>query len=51
MDDKKKTEIFQYKPGDTLSLGVTRVSGGVQFAVSLPDKTQCFLNLYRKGQK
>ena len=56
MDDKKrtdifKTDIFKYKPGDTLSLGVTRVSGGVQFAVSLPDKKQCFLNLYRKGQK
>lgn len=48
--DKKK-ELFEYKVGETLHFGVTKVSDGVQFAVSLPDKKQCSLKLYRKGQK
>lgn len=51
MNKKKKTELFEYKAGDTLPFGVTRVSDGVQFAISLPDRQQCFLKLYRKGQK
>lgn len=51
MNKKKKTELFEYKAGDTLPFGVTRVSDGVQFAISLPDRQQCLLKLYRKGQK
>lgn len=47
----KKRELFEYKVGETLRFGVTKVSGGVQFAISLPDKKQCSLKLYRKGQK
>ena len=48
--DKKK-ELFEYKVGETLRFGVTKVSDGVQFAISLPDKRHCTLKLYRKGQK
>lgn len=51
MDKRKKTELFEYKAGNTLPFGVTRVSDGVQFAISLPDRKHCFLNLYRKGKK
>lgn len=51
MDKKRKTELFEYKAGNTLSFGVTRVSDGVQFAVSLSGKERCYLNLYRKGMK
>ncbi len=47
----KKRELFEYKVGESLHFGVTKVSGGVQFAVSLPDKKKCSLKLYRKGQK
>lgn len=31
-------ELFNVQPGDTLTLGVTKVVKGVQFAVYLPDK-------------
>lgn len=51
MDKKRKIELFEYKIGNTLPFGVTKVSDGVQFAVFLPDKKQCFLNLYQKGKK
>lgn len=49
MDKRKK--LFQYQPGETLPFGVTRVSDGVQFAVSIPGGRNCSLNLYKKGQK
>lgn len=51
MDRIHRGEEFSYKPGDTLPFGVTRVSDGVQFAVSIPNGKDCYLNLYRKGQK
>ena len=51
MDKTKATELFEYKEGNTLPFGVTKVAEGVQFAISLPDRKQCFLNLYRKGHK
>ena len=51
MDKKRKTELFEYKAGNILSFGVKKVSDGVQFAISLSGKEQCFLNLYRKGMK
>lgn len=51
MDKRKTTKLFEYKAGNTLSFGVTKVADGVQFAVSLPDRKQCFLNLYHRGNK
>ena len=42
---------FFYKPGNTLPLGVNKVPDGVQFAIYLADRKQCFLNIYRKGHK
>lgn len=47
----KTEKLFQYKPGDNLPFGVTKVADGVQFAVSIPHGRECYLNLYRKGQK
>lgn len=44
-------ELFNVQPGDTLTLGVTKVVKGVQFAVYLPDKKVCALKLYRIGRK
>ncbi len=43
-------QLLEYRVGDTMSFGVTKVSDGVQFAVYLPDSKDCFLKLYRKGQ-
>lgn len=37
--------------GNALSFGVTQVPEGVQFAVYLPNQTNCFLKLYKKGRK
>ena len=45
----KEKHPFDYHVGNTLSFGVTRVPGGVQFAVYLPDQKKCLLKLYRKG--
>lgn len=47
----KTEKLFQYKPGDNLPFGVTKVADGVQFAVSIPHGRKCYLNLYRTGQK
>lgn len=47
----KTEKLFQYKPGDNLPFGVTKVADGVQFAVSIPHGRECYLNLYRTGQK
>ena len=44
-------ELFNVQPGDTLTLGVTKVVRGVQFAVYLPNKKKCMLKLYRIGRK
>lgn len=43
--------VFSIKPGNALPLGVTRVANGVQFAIYLQNKKQCYLKLYRKGWK
>ncbi|MDO4166668.1 MAG: alpha-amylase family glycosyl hydrolase [Eubacteriales bacterium] len=44
-----KRQRFAIKPGHALPFGVTRVQDGVQFAIYLPDRKQCFLKLYRLG--
>lgn len=44
-------ELFNVQSGDTLTLGVTKVVKGVQFAVYLPNKEKCALKLYRIGKK
>ena len=48
---KMSKELFNVQPGDTLTLGVTKVVRGVQFAVYLPNKKKCMLKLYRIGRK
>lgn len=45
-----KKQRFTIKQGHALPLGVTKVQDGVQFAIYLPDRKQCFLKLYRIGQ-
>lgn len=45
-----KRQRFTIKPGHALPLGVTKVQDGVQFAIYLPDRKQCFLKLYRIGR-
>lgn len=45
-----KRQRFTIKPGHALPLGVTKVQDGVQFAIYLPDRKQCFLKLYRVGK-
>ncbi len=47
----KSKVVFEYKAGNNLPFGVNKVVDGVQFAVYLPDRDQCFLNLYYKGAK
>ena len=47
----KTEKMFQYKQGNTLPFGVTKVADGVQFAVSIPKGEECYLNIYRTGQK
>lgn len=47
----KEEHPFEYHMGNTLSFGVVQVPGGVQFAVYLPNQTNCFLKLYRKGEE
>lgn len=47
--DKTK-QLFEVKPGGSLVFGVTKVSDGVQFAVYLPGKKKCTLNLYKVGE-
>lgn len=46
-----KKQKFVIKPGNALPLGVTKVSDGVQFAVYLPECTDCYLKLYKKNAK
>ncbi|MCD7825136.1 MAG: alpha amylase C-terminal domain-containing protein [Clostridiaceae bacterium] len=43
--------MFEYRVGDTMAFGVTKVPDGVQFAVYLPDGKDCFLKVYKKGRK
>ena len=47
----KTEKLFRYKQGDTLPFGVTKVADGVQFAVSIPKGGDCYLNIYKTGQK
>lgn len=47
----KGNRLFEYRTGNALPFGVTRVSGGVQFAVYLPRCSNAFLKLYKKGKK
>lgn len=47
----KGNKLFEYRVGSSLPFGVTKVQGGVQFAVYLPDSKNCFLKLYKKGRK
>ena len=47
----KTEKKFQYKQGDTLPFGVTKTADGVQFAVSIPKGKECYLNIYKTGQK
>lgn len=47
----KEKHPFDYHVGNTLSFGVTKVPGGVQFAVYLPDQKKCLLKLYKKGKE
>lgn len=42
---------LQYSRAMPLPLGVTKVAGGVQFAIYLPDKRECYLKLFRKGHQ
>ena len=42
---------FTIQPGNALPLGVTKVADGVQFAIYLPDKRECYLKLFRKGHQ
>lgn len=52
MDTKKqKNEKYKYRPGHTLPFGVSEVEEGVQFSICLPGVRECYLLLYRKGQK
>lgn len=48
---KKENKLFEYRVGSSLPFGVTKVKGGVQFAVYLPKGKNCFLKLYKKGRK
>lgn len=43
--------LFEYRAGNALPFGVTKVPDGVQFAVYLPKSDTCFLKLYKKGRK
>lgn len=42
---------FTIRPGNALPLGVTTVADGVQFAIYLQNKKECYLKLFRKGWK
>ena len=43
--------LFSVSAGRVLTLGVTQVEDGVQFAVYLPDHQERYLKLYKKGRK
>ena len=43
--------FFPVSAGRVLTLGVTQVEDGVQFAVYLPDHQERYLKLYKKGRK
>ncbi len=47
----KGNRLFEYRTGNALPFGVSKVSGGVQFAVYLPKRGSMFLKLYKKGKK
>lgn len=47
----KRNQPFEYRVGDALFFGVTKVPDGVQFAIYKPNCKSCFLKLYKKGQK
>lgn len=48
---EKKNNLFNIKPGDTLSFGVIKAATGVQFSVYLPDEKDCKLKFYNIGRK
>lgn len=48
---ESRNKLFEYRVGSSLPLGVTKVPGGIQFAVYLPKSKNCFLKLYKKGKK
>lgn len=48
---EKRNNLFNIKPGDTLSFGVIKAATGVQFSVYLPDEKDCKLKFYYTGRK
>ena len=46
----RKMNNFIIKKGTFLPLGTTKVDGGVNFAVSVPNIDKCKLNIYAKGK-
>ncbi len=48
---EKGNNLFNIKPGDTLSFGVIKAATGVQFSVYLPDEINCKLKFYYIGRK
>ncbi len=48
---EKGDSLFEYRAGNALPFGVTKVPQGVQFAVYLPKSDSCLLKLYKKGRK
>lgn len=48
---EKRNNLFNIKPGDTLSFGVIKAATGVQFSVYLPDEKDCKLKFYYIGRK
>lgn len=47
----ERNNLFNIKPGDTLSFGVIKAATGVQFSVYLPDEKNCKLKFYYIGRK
>ncbi len=48
---EKRNNLFNIKPGDTLSFGVIKAATGVQFSVYLPYEKECKLKFYYIGRK
>ena len=45
-----KTSKFKIKKGNTLPLGTQLINGGVNFSVSVPNASECRLNIYQNGK-
>ena len=48
---EKRNNLFNIKPGDTLSFGVIKTATGVQFSVYLPCEKDCKLKFYYIGRR